>query len=417
MVQNIRALWTRELVQRSRNIVAMDGAIMSHPRTWEASGHVEKFNDPMVKDLKTGTKYRADHLLQSVLGIDPTELSFEQMGELLKSQNVLSPDGNQLSDVVVSSLMVQAEINGQSLYLRGETCQNIFPQFLNLVNSSNLKIPFGVLQTGKVFRNEVTARQFILRMREFEQIEFEYFIDPEDKTDWIGHWKERFIDILDRHVGLPKERLRYRELSDAERSHYAKFAYDLEFRLDNGDWLEMSPLNHRGDWDLRRHSEYSGKNLSYFDQKAGRRYTPHVIETSFGVSRLVYLVLDQGYREEIVPNTGENRIVLKLSPAIAPYKAAVLPLSNKPQLLEVAERIYADLSTSFSVDHDTSASIGKRYRRQDEIGTPLCITVDFETAETDTVTVRDRDTMAQERVSTGALDSYIRERLGLTGER
>lgn len=411
MVKNLREIWMRELVQTSRNVVSMDGTILLHPRTWEASGHVEKFNDPMVRDTVTGTRYRADHLIKDALQMDPSSLTFGQMGQLLKERNVKSPAGNPLGDLETVSLMVQARVNGEDIYLRGETCQNIFTQFNNLMQTTRQSIPFGVVQIGKVFRNEVTARQFILRMREFEQMEFEFFVDPQDKTPWVQHWQDRFIDILNKHVGLPKDRLRYRELPEAEKSHYAKVAYDLEFRLDNGDWLEMSPLNHRGDWDLSRHSQYSGKDMRVLDEKTNRWFTPNVIETSFGVSRLLYLALDHGYREEQIPGKDETRTVLKLSPEVAPYKAAILPLSKKPELQEQANNIFKGLSRHFALDFDESQSIGKRYRRQDEIGTPFCITVDFETLQDQCVTVRDRDTMAQQRVAVSQLEKYLRERL------
>ena len=270
-----------------------------------------------------------------------------------------------------------------------------------------LTIPFGVVQIGRVFRNEVTARQFIIRMREFEQMEFEFFVDPDDGKDWYAHWQERFIDLLTNDLGFPRAKLRYRDLPEAERPHYARRAADLEFHLLGDEWLELSPMNHRGDWDLSRHSQFSGKELSFFDSSTRRTFIPHVIETSFGTGRLLYSLLYNGLVEEPMPGTSETRTVLKIPGAIAPYQVAVLPLSKKSALLELSERVLSDLARRWNCDFDASSSIGKRYRRQDEIGTPWCVTIDFDSDATQSVTVRHRDTMRQERVALTALECFL----------
>lgn len=416
VLKNLRDVWIEQLVARNRNIVAMDGSIISHPRTWEASGHVEKFNDPLVEDEVTHQRYRADHVIEAALGLDTTDMTFEQMQQIITDRDLRSPDGNRFLELKSFNLMVQADLGAteqsrRSVFLRGETCQNIFVNYSNLVNSSRLAVPFGVVQIGKVFRNEVTTKQFILRTREFEQMEFEFFVDPEDSYDWYGHWQEYFLDLLDTQVGLPKDRFRYRELADAERSHYAKQACDLEFQLENGDWLEVSPMNHRGDWDLSRHSEFSGKKMTARDPQTGRTFTPNVLETSFGLGRLFYLAMDYGLRQEPIPGKDETRTVLKLSPVIAPVQLAILPLSKKPALQEVADNLWESLAGKLRLDYDESGSIGKRYRRQDEIGTPWCVTIDFDSLQDNAVTIRDRDSMQQERISMDRISEFVNNRL------
>lgn len=422
LISNIKRIWEREISQKNRNVVLMDSAIIGHPRIWEASGHTEAFNDPLIEDIKTHQRHRADKLLEEQLGLDTSKLSFEEMARIIKERNVRSPEGNPLGELRTFNLMVEALMGSttdskESVYLRGETCQGIFVNFKNLVDSARVTVPFGVLQIGKAFRNEITARQFVIRTREFEQMEFEFFFDPEDGKDWYQHWQDRFTEVLDRYMGIPRERIRLRELPREEMSHYAKKQADFEVRLPNGDWLEISPMNDRGDWDLSRHSKYSGVTLDYRDPMSGKRFIPNVIETSFGVGRLLYVLMDSGFCEELVPGENEKRFVLKLSPHIAPYTCAVLPLSKKPELQAVAERLHADLSDQFNVSYDENASIGKRYRRQDEIGTPWCITVDFDSLKDQAVTIRDRDTMAQERVSLSHVADYIHRALSNASSR
>lgn len=416
MANNIKREWTKEISLRTRNVVQMDSAIVSHPRIWEASGHTKAFNDPLVEDKVTHVRYRADKLIEDTLGISTSDMTFEDMQNCIEKHGLRSPVGNPLTELKTFNLLVEAQLGStreskESVYLRGETCQGIFVNFNNLVQTGRVSVPFGVLQIGKAFRNEITARQFIVRTREFEQMEFEYFFDPQDGVDWFQHWSEKFLDVLDKRIGLPKDRLRLRMLPQEEMAHYAKRAADIEFNMRNGDWLELSPMNHRGDWDLTRHAEYSGTKMDYFDQKTGRRFTPNIIETSFGVGRMFYTLMDNGFHEEAVPGEAETRTVLKLHPNIAPYQCAILPLSKKAPLTGIAENLFSDLAGTWGISFDESGSIGKRYRRQDEIGTPFCLTIDHETPGNGNVTIRHRDTMKQDTVSLDQVKSYLGERL------
>lgn len=414
MVGHIKDIWTREVVRKNPNVVLYDGAIVSPVSVWEASGHVQAFNDPLVEDLKTHERHRADHLISEALGIDTSTMTFEEMNRVISEHKILSPAGNPVSSVKSFNLLVTArmgsgdEASKQEVILRGETCQAIFVNYDNIAKALRKAPPFGVLQIGKAFRNEVTVKQFLLRVREFEQMEFEFFFDPKDGKDWYSHWQQKFMGMLTDVFGLSSDRLRLRELPAEERSHYAKAQGDIEFQLPSGDWLELSPLNHRGDYDLSRHTQFSGKRLIHYDQDSKSHFTPNVIETSFGVGRLFYVLMDSCLRSEIVAATGEERVVLSLPPEVAPYRAAILPLSNKPGLTECAHNVFADLGNHFSVDLDTKGSIGKRYRRQDEIGTPFCVTVDFDSLQDGMATVRERETMQQERVSLDKLADYIK---------
>jgi glycyl-tRNA synthetase len=410
LADNIRKIWKRELVQRRRNMVHFDGAIVAHPKVWEASGHVERFSDPVVRDTVTGSKIRADHLVRDALGVDTSELDQKALQDLIVKNNLKSPEKNPLSPVTLDNLLVKAQLAGKEVYLRGETCQNIFVSFQQILRTSRQAIPFGVMQIGKVFRDEVSGRQFILRTREFEQMEFEFFVDPEDPKDWYAHWQEEFLKLLSEKFCISRSALRYRSQSDSEKPHYAKYASDLEVELDPDDWMELSPMNHRADWDLRRHSEYSGEDLKYFDVNSKRSYAPHVIETSFGIARLIYALFHKHLREETVSGNEETRVVLALPVELAPYKVAILPLSKKPELTSVSDRLFEELSSSISCDVDESGSIGKRYRRQDEIGTPYCVTIDFETSSDHSVTVRERDSMKQERIALSRLKEYLERR-------
>lgn len=416
MINNIKEVWTKEIVRKNPNIISMDSSIVGHPRIWEASGHTEAFNDPLVTDSKTGIRYRADKLIEDALGISTSNLSFGQMQELISKNQIKSPAGNDLNPLKTFNLMVEANLGTahdekQKVYLRGETCQGIFVNFNNLVNSSRQTVPFGVFQIGKAFRNEITARQFVIRTREFEQMEFEYFFNPGDKTDWYNVWSENFLSLLNEKMGLPRDRLRLRVLPPEEMSHYAKKQADIEFLMPNGDWLELSPMNHRGDWDLSRHASFSGTKMEYRDAVSGEKFVPNVIETSFGVGRLFYTLIDYGLAEEQVPGEGEPRKVLRLAPRIAPYQCAVFPLFKKAGMPEIAHKIYGELAEHMNVDFDAAGSIGRRYRRQDEIGTPYCVTVDFDSASSNSVTVRDRDSMQQEKVNLNDLVEYLRKKV------
>ncbi|MBI4215487.1 MAG: glycine--tRNA ligase [Parcubacteria group bacterium] len=417
--ENIKNVWRKNLVGKRKDIFLMDGAIFCHPKTWEASGHVASFNDPLVEDKKTHIRYRADHLIEEKLGMDAAKLSFEEMSKIIKEHNLKSPDGNELTELKSFNLLMKAEIGStvetkEAAYLRGETCQVIFLQYKNLLNYSRGKLPFGVLQIGKAFRNEVTTKQFILRTREFTQMELEYFVRDREAFEYYNYWKQFFMDLLHQELGIAKDKIRYRKIPKEEMSHYAKEQNDLEVQLSDGKWLEISPLNHRGTWDLSRHSQYSGEELSYLDTETKEKFTPTVLETSFGLERALYTLLDLGYHEEEAADANgkpETRVVLKLKPSLAPIKAAVLPLMKKEPLAQKANDVFSRLAGELMVDYDESGSIGKRYRRQDEVGTPYCVTIDFQTVEDDTVTVRERDSMGQERIAARELLEYLMGKL------
>lgn len=411
LTKNIKDLWWKHFITDQEDMLAMDGAIFCHPRTWEASGHVASFDDPLVEDKKTHLRYRADKLLEQALGINVGQLTFEEIDELIKKNHIKSPDGNELTEVKHFNLLVEAKLGSteetkEIAYLRGETCQIIFVQFLNLLNQMGGKVPFGVGQMGKAFRNEITVKQFILRTREFQQMETEYFVKPGEDMGKYEYWKALLQSYFVDKLGFKPERFRFREIEGKEKSHYAKKQFDFEIETLTSDWVELSPLNHRGDYDLSRHSEFSGKSMSVFDLETKQRFVPYVIETSIGLDRTLYMVLETAYSEE------DNRVVLKLPVQLAPYKAAIFPLvKNKEELVSKARSVYSMLKLQWPVMWDDRGNIGKRYFAQDEIGTPFCITIDYDTLNDDTVTVRDRDTMKQERVSISNLIDFIQGKI------
>ena len=385
---NIKRLWWKAMVRENENIEGIDTSIIMHPRVWEASGHVEGFHDPMVDCRKCRRRFRAD------------DIETEQCPEC----------GGELTDVRQFNLMFKTHIgpvedSASTAYLRPETAQGIYVNFLNVVNSSRQKIPFGIAQIGKAFRNEITPGNFIFRSREFEQMEMQFFIRPEEADDWMTYWKERRWEFHHR-LGIRPERIRWHEHGADELAHYAASAFDIQYRFPFG-WSELEGVHNRTDYDLRRHTEYSGKDMSYFDQERNERYTPYIIETSAGVDRTMLQVLVDAYEEE--PGEKENRVVMRISPLIAPIKAAVFPLVRRDGMPEKAREIYQELKREFAVFYDESGTVGRRYRRMDEAGTPYCLTVDSQTMDNDTVTVRDRDTMEQIRVKVTDLKSIIRE--------
>jgi len=385
---NLKQLWWKTMVHENDNIVGLDAAIIMHPRIWEASGHVEGFHDPMVDCKECKRRFRAD------------EIDGDRCPEC----------GGELTDVRQFNLMFKTHIgpvedSASLAYLRPETAQGIYVNFLNVVNSSRQKVPFGIAQIGKAFRNEITPGNFIFRSREFEQMEMQFFVKPGTDGQWMEYWRERRWDFYHR-LGIRPERLRWHEHGPDELAHYARQAFDIEYRFPFG-WSELEGIHNRTDFDLKRHQEYSGKDMSYFDQEAGERYIPYIIETSAGVDRTMLQVLADAYEEETVE--GETRVVMRMSPLVAPIKAAVFPLVKRDGMPERAREIYGELKTAFSAFYDEGGSIGRRYRRMDEAGTPYCITVDSQTAEDDTVTVRDRDTMEQTRVKIQELKTVLAE--------
>lgn len=428
---NIKNVWWNLLVKQQDNVVGLDTAIFCHPKTWEASGHVASFSDPLVEDKVTHERLRADHILENYcdqhkilstelsqkhlqISKEISELTMEEMGKIIMSENIKSPKGNDLTPPRTFNLLVEAKIGAteetkEKAYLRGETCQGIFLQYKNILDSTRVKVPFGVAQIGKSFRNEITTKQFILRTREFEQMEFEYFVSPDDSFAAYEQWEKFFIEeFLIKGLSIPQETIKLRDIPAAEMSHYCKKQKDFEIQLSSGKWLECSPMNHRGNWDLSRHGQYSGKKMDY-QTPQGNSFIPNVIETSFGVDRLVYLVLEKAYEKQTI-DADETRIVLHLPLNLSPIKIAIFPLlKNKPELVEMAKNLFNDLKQDYMCEFDDNGNIGKRYRRQDEIGTPFCLTVDFESLENQSVTVRHRDTMTQERISRNDLNSFLRQ--------
>jgi len=421
MLRAIRNLWWDEMITYRADMVGIDSQILLHPETWVASGHVTSFTEPLVEDQISHKRYRADHLIEAWLeknpqpGIAAEKLNLEQMAALIEQHQIKSPEGNQVFPPKQFNTMLQTGIGvveGEKMpiYLRGETAQGIFTNFQNLLNSSRLQLPFGVGQIGKSFRNEITTGQFVFRTLEFEQAEIEYFFDPES-TPWeplFQRWQAMMWNFVTGTLGIRAENLRWRRHADEERSFYSKETYDLEYCFPFG-FKELWGIAYRTDYDLKQHMDHSGRDLRYTDPRSGRVFIPHVIEPAVGINRLLLMALCDAYWED----EANQRTVLRLAPALAPYKAAVFPLlKNKPELVDKARGIYDRLARRFATVWDERGNIGKRYYSQDEIGTPFCITVDFQTLETDTVTVRERDSMVQERVAVADLAAYLQSRSG-----
>ena len=417
---NVKAAWWKSVVQERDDMVGLDAAILMHPDVWKASGHVESFHDPMVDCKKCKKRFRADHLVESAKTEEVgAERTAEEMSDLEKAiAGITCPEcGGELTSIRQFNLMFKTfmgpvEESAAVVYLRPETAQGIFVNFKNVQNSSRKKLPFGIAQIGKSFRNEITPGNFIFRTREFEQMEIEFFTRPEEAGQWHTYWlDERFKWYTS--LGIKAENLRLRPHGEDELAHYASACSDVEYQFPIG-WSELEGIANRGDYDLRQHMEVSGKDLSYFDEETQERVVPYVIEPSGGVDRSLLAFLCDAY-EEIEGGRGEAgaevETVLRLHPRLAPIKAAVLPLSKKGGLPEVAMKLQADLRKCFMVDYDEARSIGRRYRRQDEIGTPWCITVDFDTLEDQAVTIRDRDTMEQVRVSLDKVKNFVRDKL------
>ncbi len=419
LLRNIRNLWWTEFIERREDMVGLDSQVILHPKTWEASGHVTNFNELVVEDKKTHLRYRVDHLIEAWLKDNPQsspitveDMSFEQMTDFLTKNKVTSPDGNAITDPKKFNNLFKTEIGSVEdekaiAYLRGETAQGIFSDFLNVINTTRVRLPFGIGQMGKSFRNEITTGQFIFRTLEFEQAEIEYFFDPETMNwqDLMANWKENMLSFVTKTLGVKKENLRWRQHTDKERSHYSKDTYDLDYNFPFG-WKELWGIAYRTDYDLKQHARFSGQDLSYRDQESGKVFTPHVIEPAVGLNRLFFMVISDAYTQD------DKRSVLKLSPKLAPYKAAVFPLvANKDEIVKKAREIFTNLKQNFNVTWDHRGNIGKRYYAQDEIGTPWCFTVDYQTLEDNTVTVRDRDNATQERLSVDKLDTYLTQKL------
>ncbi|MBP2436701.1 glycine--tRNA ligase [Microbacterium amylolyticum] len=413
--ENIRRQWWQTFVRGRGDMVGLDSSIVLPSKVWEASGHVGTFNDEVVESTTTHKRYRADHLwerFQEKHGRDPE--GWHEIPNPDTGERGAWTEPRKFSGLVKSYLGVVDDASGLH-YLRPETAQGIFTNFANVVTAARKKPPFGIGQVGKAFRNEVTPGNFIFRTREFEQMEIEFFTAPDEAPEWFDHWVEAcwnwFVDL-----GINPDNMRRLDVPDGERAHYSDRTIDVEYNFGfvGGGWGELMGVANRTDFDLKNHIEHSGANLHYFDQASGEKYVPYVIEPSFGLTRSMMAFLVDAYTEEEVPNAKggtDKRTVLKLDPRLAPTKIAVLPLSRNEKLSPLARKVAADLRGSWNVDFDDAGAIGRRYRRQDEIGTPLCVTVDFDSLDDNAVTVRDRDTMSQERVSLDTLYGYLAERL------
>ncbi len=404
--KNIENLWWRYFVESRDDMYGIDSAILMNPKVWEASGHVGGFNDPLVSDVKTKKRYRADHLLEDV-GVDPSGMTLEQMGAAIVEKKIKSPDGNELSVPQQFNMMFKTSVGSvdgtdTTVYLRPETAQGMFVNFKNIVDSFHPKLPFGMAQIGRNFRNEIAPRDFVFRVRELELMEFEYFIEEKTWGEHFAYWQKQMHGWFSL-LGFAPEDIREVEIPDGERAHYSKRTVDFHFNYPH-KFDEIGGLAYRTDFDLKNHIEHSKADLQYMDPQTNEKFVPHVLEPTFGVGRHLLAVLVKAYTEDELG--GEPRVYLKFPPHLAPVKAAVFPLlKNKPELVAKAREVYVNLKKEIpQIVWDDNGNIGKRYRRQDEIGTPFCITVDFDTlgenAElADTVTLRDRDTGEQKRVS------------------
>ena len=438
--RNIRDQWWKAMTRKHGNIVGLDASIFMHPKVWEASGHVDGFNDPMIDDKQSKKRYRADHLIEGLIAklakdgkhdqaakvqeeLDTAGSRIglcEDLEDIIHEYQIKSPDSGAFDWTAVRqfNLMFKTQFgavaaagDNDGIYLRPETAQGIFVNMKNVMDTSRVSIPFGIAQIGKAFRNEVVARQFVFRMREFEQMEMQYFVAPGTDEEAYDAWLEKRMNW---HLGLGirKEHLRVAPHPQDKLAHYARAAADIHYHFPIG-WQEVEGVHNRTDFDMTRHQEFSGKKMEVFDQATQSKFIPYVIETSIGLDRCMLMVLCDAYREEEVD--GDVRTVLKMHPALAPIQVGIFPLVKKPELQEVASKLEADLSDHFTVLNDASGSIGKRYRRLDEIGTPYCVTVDFDGLEDQTVTIRDRDTMQQTRVSMDQLPSILPQKMDAWG--
>lgn len=426
LAANIRAAWWKAMVQKHANIVGIDSSIFMHPRVWEASGHVGGFSDPLAECRTCNTRVRVDHLLEAAGVFADEKMTESQINDLMHANaaKLRCPKcgGHDFSDAKAFNLLVKSNLGNftgnwdkEPVYLRGETCQGIYINFKNVLDSARVRVPFGIAQIGKAFRNEITARQFIFRKREFEQMEMQYFVQPDAAADTYERWRQERWDYYVQTLGLREENLRWHQHENLV--FYAKAAWDIEYNFPFG-FKELEGIHNRSDYDLTQHTKHSGTDLSYRDPVSGEKYVPWIVETSVGVDRMLLAVLTDAYAEETLAD-GSTRTVLRLKPALAPVKVAVFPLlKNKPELVAKAQEVFDAVTDYARAEFDDNGNVGKRYRRQDEIGTPYCVTVDFDTlgqgedkSLEGTVTVRDRDTMTQERVAIVDLQEYLSKRL------
>ncbi len=416
MKKNIRDFWWQKFVTESPTNVGIDAAILMNPRVWEATGHVSTFNDPMVDCKYCKARHRADELIKSeVPDADVDGMTFDEMDKFIASHNIVCPvcGKAQFTPIRKFNMMFKTHIGvtddaSSVVYLRPETAQGVFVNFKNVQRVTRKKLPFGICNAGKSFRNEITPGNFTFRTREFEQLEMEFFCKPNTDLEWFAYWKDYCIKFVN-SLGVKLENLHFRDHEPAELAFYSKATTDVEYDFPNLGWGEILGVADRTDYDLKRHQEYSSQDLTYFDPDTNERYIPYCIEPSMGLDRLFLMVAVDAYDEEDLPND-DKRVVMHLSPRLAPYKMAVLPLSKK--LGDKAMEVVNILNKRFSCVYDETGSIGKRYRRQDEIGTPYCVTIDFDTEADSSVTIRDRDSMEQVRIKIDELVHYFEEKIG-----
>ena len=408
---NVKRAWWKRFVQQNPYNVGLDSAILMNPEVWVATGHVSGFSDPLMDCKDCKTRHRADKLIEDYTGKSADGWSNEQMMDFIKEHGIKCPNcgSTNFTDIRQFNLMFKTEVGStaegsSTIYLRPETAQGIFVNYLNVQKTGRMKLPFGIAQIGKAFRNEIVARQFIFRMREFEQMEMQYFVKPGTELQWFETWKKTRM-AWHQALGFGAENYRFHD--HEKLAHYANAASDIEFHMPFG-FKEVEGIHSRTNFDLSQHAKYSGKKIEYFDPETNESYTPYVIETSIGVDRMFLSIMCHSYEEEKLEN-GETRVVLKLPEALAPVKLAVMPLVKKDGLPEKAHEIISNLRFHFNCKYDEKDSIGKRYRRQDAVGTPFCVTVDGQTLEDGTVTIRHRDTMAQERVKIESLHAMVDE--------
>ncbi|GIW64960.1 MAG: glycine--tRNA ligase [Patescibacteria group bacterium] len=411
--ENIRQFWLKKIIQERDDIILIDSSVILNPKVWEASGHVSGFNDALVECKNCHHRTRADHLIEDRLNKKVEGLPIEELTKIIKENKLTCPKcgSKELTDVRRFNLLFETNIGiiedkKSKAYLRGELAQGIFMSFKQVVDTMRVKIPFGIASTGVVFRNEITLGQGVFRTLQFDLMEFEYFIKPDEWEKYYSYWQEKMWQMA-LELGLNEKKLRWREHEEFERSHYSKKTMDIEYQFPFG-WKEMWGLAYRTDFDLSNHMKYSGVDLRYIDKTTGEKYVPHVIEPTFGLSRLLITVLVDSYYEEDV--NGKKRVVLKINPKLAPIKIAVFPLQKDEKLKELSFKIHKELKNKYNCEFDDSGNIGKMYRRQDEIGTPYCVTVDYQSLDDKTVTIRDRDTMKQERISLDLLNKYFNEK-------
>ena len=393
--KNIKEMWWKSMVQFRRDVEGLDAAILMAPQVWEASGHVDGFTDPLVDCKECKHRFRADQLEDATVCPDCS-------GELTEERQF---------NLMFKTHMGPLEDQGSLVYMRPETAQGIYVNFLNVQKGSRQKVPFGIAQIGKAFRNEITPGNFTFRTREFEQMEMQFFVKPGSDQEWFDYWKAERMKWYD-FIGVTKEKLRFHEHGKDELAHYAKTAYDIEYEFPFGT-MELEGIHNRTDFDLSRHRDHAGKDMSYFDDETRERYIPYIIETSAGVDRTLLTCLIDAYEEEELEK--DTRIVLHLSPKIAPIKAAVFPLVKRDGMPELAQKIVEDIRPHYMAFYDQGGAVGRRYRRMDEVGTPYCITVDTESLEQQTVTIRNRDTMQQDRISIDKIKEYLDERILFVG--